>query len=68
MTLNLWGLSIDFLIEHCQFIVSVSPGMTTRMKVAGAFQNGGGNLEKIDFWRRGFAPPPKINQRKTFVW
>jgi hypothetical protein len=20
--------------------------------------------EKIDFWRRGKAPPPKINQRK----
>jgi hypothetical protein len=39
----------------------------------GAFQNGGENLrrpyraqEKIDFWRWGFAPPPKINQRKAF--
>jgi hypothetical protein len=23
-----------------------------------------GRREKIDFWRWGFAPPPKINQKK----
>jgi len=61
-------------VNHTILILHHKSGQRNWILVLDAFQNGGENLrrpyraqKKIDFWRRGKAPPPKINQRKTFV-